>query len=204
MLSLKVGSSSTRWQDSSAGSSLISGVVTALASLTATVDHSRCHSTTQHRHRGAPMDRDPAFDLTGQVAVITGGASGIGLGFAHGLARAGASVAILGRTPERLEKAAEELTGHGGTVLPLACDVSEESTVVKTMQRIVDELGRIDACFANAAVDGPFAGTLETSLADFRAVTAVNLDGAFVAMREAARHMVAVGKGGSLVATSSV
>ena len=145
-----------------------------------------------------------AFDLTGHVSVVTGGGSGIGLGFAEGLAEAGASVAILGRGADRLERAAEGLRRHGGRVLPLTCDVADEEAVTASLQQVVDDLGGLDSCFANAAVDGPFAGVLDTGLADFRAVTAVNLDGAFVTMREAARHMAERGTGGSLVATSSV
>jgi NAD(P)-dependent dehydrogenase (short-subunit alcohol dehydrogenase family) len=146
---------------------------------------------------------DP-FELSGHVAVLTGGGSGIGLGMAEGLARAGASVAILGRNADRLASAASSLREHGGAVLPLPCDVSDEDACSSAMEHVVAELGRIDSCFANAAVDGPFAGLLDTSLADFRAVTAVNLDAVFLTFREAARHMIARGDGGSLVATSSV
>ena len=144
------------------------------------------------------------FDLTGHVAVVTGGGSGIGLGYADGLARAGASVAILGRDADRLHRAAASLAEHGGSVFPVPADVSDEQACVEALRLVVDELGHVDSCFANAAVDGPYAGTLDTSLSDFRSVTAVDLDAVFVTLREAARHMVARGKGGSLVATSSI
>jgi len=146
---------------------------------------------------------DP-FDLTGHVSVVTGGGSGIGLGFASGLARAGASVAVLGRSAERLESAAESLRVHGNAVLPIACDVADEQAITDAMARVRQTWGRLDSCFANAAVDGPFVGLLDTSLEDFRAVTAVNLDGAFLTLREAARQMIEVGDGGSLVVTSSI
>lgn len=144
------------------------------------------------------------FDLSGHVAVVTGGGSGIGLGYADGLARAGASVAILGRNAERLRTAAAALAEHGGSVFPVPVDVSDEDACVEALRLVVDQLGHVDSCFANAAVDGPYAGLLDTSLSDFRAVTAINLDAVFVTLREAARHMVARGKGGSLVATSSI
>lgn len=144
------------------------------------------------------------FDLTGHVAVVTGGGSGIGLGYAAGLARAGASVAIVGRDESRLAAAVAQLAVHGSPVLAVPGDVADEAACIAVMDRVVDELGRLDSCFANAAVDGPFVSTLDLSLADFRAVTAVNLDGAFLTLREAARRMVALGNGGSLVATSSI
>ncbi|MDY6999266.1 MAG: SDR family NAD(P)-dependent oxidoreductase, partial [Actinomycetota bacterium] len=151
----------------------------------------------------AAAPADP-FDLTGHVAVVTGGASGIGLGMATGLARAGAAVALLGRTAQRLEDAAESLRCYGNPVLALPCDVTDEPAVTDTMARIRTELGGLDSCFANAGVRGVFTPVLDTSLAEFRGVTAVDLDGVFVTLREAARQMIAAGRGGSLVGVSSL
>lgn len=144
------------------------------------------------------------FDLTGTVAVVTGGGSGIGLGMATGLARAGAAVAIIGRNAERLDEAAEELRTHGNAVLPIVCDVGDEQAVTDAMAQVRSEFGRLDSCFANAGVRGDFTPLLQTSLDDFRAVTRVDLDGVFLTLREAARQMVDVGNGGSLVAVSSL
>ncbi|ANI37686.1 SDR family NAD(P)-dependent oxidoreductase [Mycolicibacterium vaccae] len=144
------------------------------------------------------------FDLTGHVSVVTGGGSGIGLGMAEGLARAGATVAILGRSGQRLESAAAALRAHGNPVLPVVCDVTDEQAVTDAMARIRGEFGYLDSCFANAGIRGTFTPTLETSLAEFRAVTSVDLDGVFVTLREAARQMVEAGRGGSLVGVSSL
>lgn len=144
------------------------------------------------------------FDLTGHVAVVTGGGTGIGLGFAEGLAQAGASLALLARDVERLESAAEGIRRHGNPVITVRCDVGVETSVREAMDRVVTELGGLDSCFANAGLEGPAAPFVETSLEAFRSVTSVNLDGAFLTMREAARHMIKFGKGGSLVATSSM
>ncbi|MDG4663207.1 SDR family oxidoreductase [Mycobacterium sp. 236(2023)] len=144
------------------------------------------------------------FDLTGHVAVVTGGGSGIGLGMADGLARAGAAVAIIGRSAARLDDAAASLRAHGNPVLPVACDVTDERAVTDAMAHIRDELGRLDSCFANAGIRGKFTPVLDTSLEEFRSVTRVDLDGVFLTLREAARQMVAAGHGGSLVGVSSL
>ncbi|BBY74014.1 2-deoxy-D-gluconate 3-dehydrogenase [Mycolicibacterium parafortuitum] len=148
-------------------------------------------------------DSNP-FDLTGHVAVVTGGGSGIGLGMAHGLARAGASVAIMGRSAQRLDEAAAALRTHGNPVLPVVCDVTDEDAVTAAMARVRDELGWLDSCFANAGVRGRFTPVLETSLEEFRSVTRVDLDGVFLTLREAARQMISAGRGGSLVGVSSL
>jgi NAD(P)-dependent dehydrogenase (short-subunit alcohol dehydrogenase family) len=144
------------------------------------------------------------FDLTGHVAVITGGTSGIGLGMAEGLARAGADVAVWGRNEERNARAQEQLATHGTRVLALRCDVSHPDDVDAAFAETVRELGRIDSCFANAGVAPDPAPFLEKSLEDFRRTIAVNLEGAFLTFQGAARQMVAQGEGGSLVGIASL
>ncbi|MFZ4810976.1 MAG: SDR family NAD(P)-dependent oxidoreductase, partial [Ilumatobacteraceae bacterium] len=96
----------------------------------------------------------PLFDLTGHVALITGGNSGIGLGMAEGLAAQGATVAIWGTNPTKNAAAAEQLRGLGGRVLDLVCDVGDQQAVIESMAATVSELGRIDSCFVNAGVGG--------------------------------------------------
>lgn len=144
------------------------------------------------------------FDLTGHVALITGANSGIGLGMAHGLAQSGADVCIWGTNAERNKSAEEELAKHGTRVRAIRCDVGDEDAVAASFAQTLDDFGRVDSCFANAGVRAPEIPFLETTLADFRAVTRVNLDGAFLTLRAAAQHMVARGGGGVLVGTSSV
>jgi NAD(P)-dependent dehydrogenase (short-subunit alcohol dehydrogenase family) len=143
------------------------------------------------------------FDLDGHVAVVTGGNSGIGLGMATGLAAAGAQVVIWGTNAERNEAAVAKLAGPG-TVTSMTVDVGDEQQVTEAMAEVAGRYGRLDSCFANAGYSTPPAALLDTTLADFRAVTRVDLDGAFCTLREAARHMIAAGQGGSLVATSSM
>jgi NAD(P)-dependent dehydrogenase (short-subunit alcohol dehydrogenase family) len=141
-------------------------------------------------------------DLSGRVAVVTGGNGGIGLGMASALARAGADIAIWGRNEQKNEAARAELEATGRRVVALVCDVADEAQVVDACATTIAELGQIDALFANAGVGG-YARFVDMSLAEWRRVTRVNLDGAFLSLREAARHMVERGEGGALVAVSS-
>jgi len=147
---------------------------------------------------------DAAFDLTGHVALVTGGNSGIGRGIADGLARAGADVAIWGRTAERNAEAREELERHGTRVVDVVCDVTEPDAVDGAFARTLEALGRIDSCFANAGRGALTAEFVDMTLEDFRRIVALNLEGAFLTFRGAARHMIDRGGGGSLVGISSL
>ena len=140
--------------------------------------------------------------LEGHVAVVTGGNGGIGLGMARALAQAGADIAIWGRNQEKNDAARLELERSGGRVLALGCDVSDEQHVIDATARTVEELGKIDSLFANAGVGG-YAPFVRMSLDEWHRVMRINLDGAFLTLREAAKHMVERGEGGSLVAVSS-
>lgn len=144
------------------------------------------------------------FDLTGKTALVTGGSSGIGFAFADALAEAGADVAITGRDAGKLDAAAETLGGYGRHVVALQSDASDERAVEEAFAAAVAELGRVDACFANAGVSGGGAPFHEMPTREWRRVTATNLDGVFYTFRAAVRHMLERGGGGSLVATSSV
>ena len=94
------------------------------------------------------------FDLTGHVALVTGGNSGIGLGMADALAAHGADVAIWGTNPDKNDAAIEQLGRHDVEVLSIVCDVGDEDAVVQAMADTVGELGRVDSCFVNAGVGG--------------------------------------------------
>ncbi|HEY9415554.1 MAG TPA: SDR family oxidoreductase [Pseudonocardia sp.] len=141
------------------------------------------------------------FDLSGRVALVTGGNSGIGLGMAKGLHEAGATVIIWGTNVDRNAAAAEEI---GARAHAMRVDVGDEQAVVDATARVVNEHGRLDSCFANAGMEAGRKSLLDTGLDEFRRVTRVNQDGAFVTMREACRHMKVLGNGGSIVATSSL
>ena len=146
------------------------------------------------------------FDLTGQVALVTGGNSGIGLGMARALAEAGADVAIWGTNPAKNATARMELAKSGRRIVALECDVSDEAAVERAFAETLRQLGRVDACFANAGVSGRggIKSFADMSAEEWHRVLGVNLDGAFFTFRTAARHMVERGGGGVLVGTASL
>ena len=130
-----------------------------------------------------------AFDLTGKVALITGGNRGIGLGMADALAQAGADVCIWGRDAARNERAAESLKRRGARVATAVCDVSDEAQVSSRLQDCLARFGRIDGCFANAGILGGARSFFDISADDWRRVLGINLDGAFFTLKAAAEHM---------------
>jgi len=148
------------------------------------------------------------FDLSGQVALVTGGNGGIGLGMASALAAHGSGVAIWGTNPAKNDAAIEELSQHDVELLSIVCDVGDEGAVDQAMDDTISELGRVDSVFVNAGVGSHARSFVEMSTEEWRRVMRVNLDGAFFTSRAAARHMVKRSdegdeSGGSIVFTSS-
>lgn len=144
------------------------------------------------------------FDLAGRVAIVTGGNGGIGLAMAEGLAGAGASVCIWGRNEAKNAAAVQRLLAFGGDAHAVVADVGSEDEIVAAVRETLRRFGRIDACLANAGVGAGATRFTDMTLDEWRDVVQVNLDGVFLTFREAVRHMVDRGGGGSLVVTSSV
>jgi len=140
-------------------------------------------------------------DLTGRVALVTGGNSGIGKGMARGLHNAGAAVAIWGTNVTRNEETVAELGPD--RVAAFAVDVGDEAAVARGVTETLDRFGQIDSCFANAGVAGRPSPIDEMSTEEWRRVMSVNLDGQFFTVRAVAGHMKAR-RTGSIVFTSSV
>lgn len=140
-------------------------------------------------------------DLTGHVALVTGGSTGIGLGIVHGLLAAGASVAFCSRHGGRNQTA---MKGFENTdrVAAFVCDVREEDQVDRLVADTLEQFGRLDSCFANAGIGGDDVAFTDCTLEQWREVHQTNLDGTFLTCRAAARHMVDA-YGGSIVVTSS-
>lgn len=147
--------------------------------------------------------QDNGRPLDGEIALVTGGNSGIGLGMARGLACAGASVCIWGRRAERNDAAVESLRSHGAHASAIQCDVGSEEEIRDAFGRTLDQFGRVDSCFANAGLSPGFVPFVDLDLDTWRRSMTVNLDGVMLTLREAARHMVQRGGGGSLIAVSS-
>lgn len=147
------------------------------------------------------------FDLTGKVALVTGGNGGIGIGMAEGLARHGATVVIWGTNETKNAAASDRLRKWGGKVHAAKVDVSDEQAVKAGMAEVLLEFGRLDTAIANAGIGIPRKNLFDISVEDFRKIENINVHGVFVTLREAARHMVERGKagdpGGSLVAIAS-
>ena len=148
-----------------------------------------------------------SFSLAGKVVLVTGANAGLGLGFADGLARAGADVIIWGRREDRNREAAEQVRAHGGRVSHRAVDVAVEQQVVDGFAAAVAEFGRLDCVIASAGV-GDITPFDEMTSSVWHNLLAVNLHGAFYTCREAARHMkaraAAGDPGGSIVINGSL
>ncbi|HEX4533422.1 MAG TPA: SDR family oxidoreductase [Rhizomicrobium sp.] len=146
------------------------------------------------------------FDLTGKVALITGGNGGIGLGMAQALAASGADIVIWGTNELKNAAAEKALKGHGTRVATRTVNVASESEVAEGMKAAVAQMGRVDCVIANAGIGGG-APLVELTTELFHKVHAVNEDGVFWTFREAAKHMIArAGDGdasGSLVVVAS-
>jgi NAD(P)-dependent dehydrogenase (short-subunit alcohol dehydrogenase family) len=143
------------------------------------------------------------FDLTGRKALITGGNGGIGFGMAAALLQAGADVAIWGSNPDKTDKAVEQLSALGNRVVGFSCDAGDEQAVETAFGQTMEELGGLNACFANAGVSASPVRITEMTNEEFRRVQRINVDGVFYTFRAAARQMIRDGSAGSLVATAS-
>jgi NAD(P)-dependent dehydrogenase (short-subunit alcohol dehydrogenase family) len=145
---------------------------------------------------------DTLFRLDDRVAVITGGASGLGQAIAAGYAQAGASVVIVDVNEEAARETVAVIEGAGGRAIAMACDVTQSMSVNALAERVVDELGRVDVLVNSA-------GTAFRSPAEdfpeerFDAIIALNLKGTYLPCQAFGRKLLAAGKG-SIVNIASI
>jgi len=146
---------------------------------------------------------DQRFTLHGQCALVTGASSGLGAHFARLLAAQGAKVALAARRLDRLEALAQDIQASGGTALAVACDVTDEASVVEAVARARAGLGTLNVLVNNSGITGrkPF---LESSGEEWDSVLDTNLRGAFLMCREFAKAAIAAGQGGRIVNVASV
>lgn len=141
-----------------------------------------------------------AFRIDGMAALVTGGASGIGFATAALFAEAGARVFILDRDAVAAERAAAEI---GGATRAHRLDVTDEAAIVRVFAEIDDATGGIDILVNNAGTAIRRAA-VEQTIEEWNRVLAVNMTGAFLAARTAAKHMLARARTGAIVSTASI
>ena len=142
------------------------------------------------------------FDLTGKVAVVTGGNGGIGLGMSRGLAEAGAAIAIVGRNEGKSAAAVAELTQNGRKAIAVAADVTDKDAVAAMTARTLRELGRIDILINNAGINiRKPPDTLD--LAEWNSVIQTNLTSAFLCSQAVYPAMKTAG-GGKIINIGSM
>ncbi|MDP6498505.1 MAG: glucose 1-dehydrogenase [Dehalococcoidia bacterium] len=148
------------------------------------------------------MTNQKLFDLTGKVAVVTGGNGGIGLGIAMGLAGAGANIVVAARSVEKTAQALEEIRALGVVAHSVNVDVTQEPAVQRMVTDTIDHMGRLDILVNNSGI-AVRAQPQELTAAQWDSVVDVNLRAAFLASREAYSHMVSAG-GGKVINVGSM
>ena len=144
------------------------------------------------------------FDLTGKVAIVTGGGTGLGRQMAEALSEAGAGLVLCARSAERCEQAAAELAEqHGVRALGLGCDVRDPAEIDEVVRRTAAELGRVDILVNNAGTAWG-AAPEDVPLQGWQKVIDVNLTGAFLFAQAVGRVLIEQGDGGKIVNIASV
>lgn len=144
------------------------------------------------------------FDLTGDVAVVTGGNGGLGLAFCRGLVKQGSKVAIWGRNAEKNTVAAAELRDMGGDVEAFACDVTDESQIDAAFDQTLERFEKVDSCFANAGGGGYRGPSHMTDRQVWLDTIDLNLMSVVQTWKPVTAHLLERKAPGRLIVTSSV
>lgn len=167
------------------------------------------HERPEHTQPDRPRYR-ASFDLGGKSAVVTGALGILGRGFCAGLAECGADVAVVDLDEKAAQTFAEDLaTTYGVRALGVACDVSQPEAVAAMVARVTGAFGGVHVLLNNAASKSTdlaafYAPFEDYTLAQWREVMAVNIDGVFLVAQAVGKQMVAQRAGGSIIQTSSI
>ncbi|MEU5233889.1 SDR family NAD(P)-dependent oxidoreductase [Streptomyces anulatus] len=160
-------------------------------------------STEQSSTPAAEAKAETRTEFAGRTALITGGASGIGLALARRLAAGGAAVVVADYDEENARKAAADLESAGARAAAVAMDVTDPASVEAGVRFAVDTFGALHLAVNNAGIAGPSSPTGEYPVEDWNRVVATNLSGVFHSMRHELPAIVAAG-GGAIVNMSSI
>jgi NAD(P)-dependent dehydrogenase (short-subunit alcohol dehydrogenase family) len=138
---------------------------------------------------------NPTYDFHGQVALITGAASGIGLATTQAFAASGAAVVLADYDEDALRDATQQLTAAGHQAIGVTCDVADEAQTAAMVERAVATYGRLDMAFNNAGIQVPPIDAADEPAENFDRVTAINLRGVWASMKHELRQMREQGSG---------
>ncbi len=141
------------------------------------------------------MAPNPTYDFSGQVALVTGAGSGMGLATARAFAEAGAAVVMADINPTTVKAAADTLSETGHQVLAVECDVSDEASAAGAVQAAVDTFSRLDMAFNNAGIQIPPCDAADEPADQFDRVNSINLRGVWACMKHELAQMRAQGSG---------
>ena len=138
---------------------------------------------------------NPSYDFTGQVALVTGASSGMGLATARAFAEAGAAVVLADINQAALTAVTDDLTAAGHQVIGVPCDVADEDQVAALVATTVETFGRLDMAFNNAGIQLPICDAADEPATAFDRVTAINLRGVWACMKHELKQMRSQGSG---------
>jgi NAD(P)-dependent dehydrogenase (short-subunit alcohol dehydrogenase family) len=138
---------------------------------------------------------NPTYDFKGQVALVTGASSGMGLATSKAFAAAGASVVLADVNADALASAVDELTVAGHAAIGVRCDVSDEQQVATLLGRTIEAYGRLDMAFNNAGIQAPPTDAADEPAALFDKVNGINLRGVWTCMKHELKQMRQQGSG---------
>lgn len=143
------------------------------------------------------------YNFEGQVALVTGAASGMGLDTARAFARAGAAVTLADVSEDALRQAVDEVNSAGGKAIGVRCDIADEAQVAAMVERTVAAFGRLDAAYNNAGIQVPASDVADQSAEDYDRISAINQRGVWACMKHELRQMRKQGSG-AIVNCSSI